>query len=102
MRARLDGACKARAVPPSTMICAPFTNAPASLASSRHTPTMSLGSPMRPIGFAFATCATVSSVHAFEMSVANGPGSTVLARTVGFHAPARPIVSALSAALAIA
>jgi hypothetical protein len=36
------------------------------------------------------------------MSVSNGPGSTVLARTFGLNAPANPSVSALSPAFAIA
>ena len=35
------------------------------------------------------------------MSVSYGPGSTVFARTFGFHAPARPRVSAFSPAFAI-
>src|SRR5258708_34734713 len=57
---------------------------------------------MRPIGFVTPARALASGLQALVMSVSKAPGSTRLTRTRGAHAPASPIVIALSAALAIA
>src|SRR6516225_9948790 len=65
-------------------------------------PTTSCGRPRRFIGFASAMRAFISGGHPLVRSVSFALGRTRFARTLGAHVPAKPSVSALSAALAMA
>ena len=57
---------------------------------------------MRRIGLVSLTRSTVPGAQCLVTSVWNGPGITVFTRTFGLYAPAKPSVSALRPAFAIA
>lgn len=68
----------AMALPPSTVIVAPFTNAPARLLKNKQAPATSCGVPMRPRG----TPALIDSPNSFNVAaiilLSKGPQANVL------------------------
>src|ERR1700738_4125212 len=98
---RLRRACDRRyGIPPSARRIEPVVKLDAAEARNNAAPTISAGSPARcsdrwTDGF----CVARSRFHDLLMSVRNGPAISVLTRTVGPNARARPSVIAFSPAL---
>src|SRR5690606_37409937 len=88
--------------PPSTRSTAPVEYDDAELLKNSTAPTTSAGSAHRPRATTASSSLRAPSAQFSEMSVRNGPGWTVLTRTVGASSLANPWVRPCSRDLAAA